>query len=102
MHFHKKEFFQTRLEREMFYNSEIAYNCIFFFAFTTCKRLPGASWAVPVWKRTTTTFSKKNTKILCRFSGVHYGELLNLSAIRFRLSPVLGHNRLSRSFPFDV
>lgn len=86
----------------MFYNSEVAYNCIFFFAFTTCKRLPGASWAVPVWKRTTTTFSKKSTKILCRFSEVHYTELLNLSAIRFRLPPVLGHNRLNRYLPLDM
>ena len=41
MHFHKKEFFQTRLEREMFYNSEIAYNCIFFFCFYRMQTLAG-------------------------------------------------------------
>lgn len=44
MHFHKKEFFQTRLEREMFYNSEIAYSCIFFLLLphaNACRGLHG-------------------------------------------------------------
>ena len=100
--FSEEEFFLDSFRKRDVLQLGSSLQLHFFFAFTTCKRLPGASWAVPVWKRTTTTFSKKSTKILCRFSEVHYTELLNLSAIRFRLPPVLGHNRLNRYLPFDM
>ena len=87
----------------MFYNSEMAYNFIFFFLLlphaNVCRGLHGQFRS---GKEQQQHSARKTLKSCAVFSGVRYGELLNLSAIRFRLPPVLGHNRLSRSVPFDV